>query len=436
MTSPPAEGRPLLIRLWGTTFPVYGGGVVLAFLSQLLLTRLLGTEQYGIYYYVLSWLTILVALAKLGVDHALLRYLPGYLANRDWSTACGLLQWGSQTVTRAALAVMACLFLATLAIADTRPELRDTFLIGSLMVPLWATSFLRQAAMRSLYRNARALLPELIVAPLFIMLAVVTAKLASVTPTAIMAMLATVCGFGIALLVGNRWLANALPGELRRATPGTANAAWSASARALFFASSMHLILGNADAVMIGLLVGTDDVGVYGIASRCASLVAFPLTIANTFFAPTIAELLSKREHRELEMFLQQGMRVVVVAALLAATIFWTWGTEILELFGAGFSAGTGFLAILAFGQLVNALCGPVAYMVAFSGREALVAKVLGGSTFFSIGASVLMIPAFGALGAAISTAAGLVCWNVCLYIICCRQLGLSASLVKCIRTP
>jgi O-antigen/teichoic acid export membrane protein len=425
-------GRHRLGRLWTSASLVYGGGAALAFLSQVVLTRLLGAEQYGIYYYVLSWLAVLVVIAKFGIDYAVLRFLPAYLASADWRAARGLLRWSVRTVAASALAMVGMSVLAVLALVRAQPELRNTFLIGCAVLPLWALCSLRQAAMRSMHRNALALLPEFVVAPLFVMLCAGAIELASHGMNAVMAMLATVGAFGAALLLGNAWLRSLLPQELRGGAADFRDKAWPGSALALLLSSGMHMIIGNADAVMIGLLSGTEDVGIYGMASRCAALVAFPLTVANAFFAPIIAEMLGTGKKRELQSFLRRGMRMVVLASVSAALALWIGGAEILGLFGAGFESGAGYLSLLVIGQLINALSGPVAYVVAFSGREALVARVMSATTLFSILLSALLIPRLGALGAAIATMTGLATWNICLYVISCRCVGIATSCIGC----
>lgn len=418
----------LLSRLLSGAFVVYGVGAALILLSQLLLTRLLGVEQYGVYYYVLSWLTLLVVIAKLGVDHAMLRFLPTYLVNCEWGSIAGMLRWGTRVVGRSSLLLALCCALVVYAFVQAEHGLLATFLLGCVVLPLWAYGFLRQAAMRALRQNVLALMPELIVAPLLIMAMVAGARAAGVLPSAPLAMTATVIAFGAALALGGLWLRGALPPEVRTSSPAQYADKWRASARALFVGGSMHLVMSNTDAAILGMLVGTDVVGVYGIAARTASLVAFPLTIANTAFVPMIAEMLASGRERELEKLLRQGMRLVGVASATIVVGFAFWGDRILALFGSGFEEGVLYLWVLAIGQLINAFCGPVAYVVAYSGREATVAKVLVGAAALNVALNLLLVSRWEATGAAIATTLCLAGWNLVLYVMACRRVGVSAG--------
>ncbi|MFI4969399.1 MAG: oligosaccharide flippase family protein [Lysobacterales bacterium] len=72
----PPDARPSL----GTHFYRYGIGnlliLVAGFVSFPVLTRLLSNEQYGIFGYFETWLLVLLAVVKLGAQHAIIRLYP------------------------------------------------------------------------------------------------------------------------------------------------------------------------------------------------------------------------------------------------------------------------------------------------------------------------------------------------------------------------
>ena len=65
--------------------------MAIMYVSQALLARILGVDQYGNYFYVLSWLSIVVIFCKLGLDTTIQRYLPEYKIKNLWSLCKGLL---------------------------------------------------------------------------------------------------------------------------------------------------------------------------------------------------------------------------------------------------------------------------------------------------------------------------------------------------------
>lgn len=85
---------PLTSITRGASFFAVGRVVskVLGFFTNLLLTRTLGSELYGIYAYGTTVLSFAAAFTDLGTDKALMKFIPEYVKNRgnatrssDWS---------------------------------------------------------------------------------------------------------------------------------------------------------------------------------------------------------------------------------------------------------------------------------------------------------------------------------------------------------------
>jgi hypothetical protein len=89
------------------------------------------------------------------------------------------------------------------------------------------------------------------------------------------------------------------------------------------------------------------------------------------------------------------------------------FGPGFLRLFGDGFGAGSAALAVLSVAMLVNVGCGNVQTLLLMSGRSGrhLAATVAGLAA--NLTAGVLLIPRYGALGAAVAWSAGIVLENV-----------------------
>ena len=75
--------RSILIRGSTGAAVIYAAGAGLTFGLHVLLSRLMGVEHYGVYVYVLSWLSILVLFGKMGMDTLLLRYVSAYAAREE-----------------------------------------------------------------------------------------------------------------------------------------------------------------------------------------------------------------------------------------------------------------------------------------------------------------------------------------------------------------
>jgi len=82
-------------------------GVALAYASHLVLSRLLGLHDYGIYVILLGWAMLLSVPARLGFDTSALRYATVYLEQEDWPSLRGFvsLAFGGVTALSLLLAI-------------------------------------------------------------------------------------------------------------------------------------------------------------------------------------------------------------------------------------------------------------------------------------------------------------------------------------------
>src|SRR5712692_5241561 len=53
-----------------TAFFIYGAGYALTYCSQLIIARIAGVDNYGVYAYVFAWIMVLVYFSSLGFDVA------------------------------------------------------------------------------------------------------------------------------------------------------------------------------------------------------------------------------------------------------------------------------------------------------------------------------------------------------------------------------
>ena len=111
----------------------------------------------------------------------------------------------------------------------------------------------------------------------------------------------------------------------------------------------------------------------------------------------------------------------------LSLILFGKW---FLLLFGNGFIKGVTALSILSIGQIVNAATGSVCILLVMTGYERDAVAGIGVSVVINIIMNVLLIPKWGIIGAAISTAFSLILWNILLTIWVYRKPGINSTFV------
>src|SRR5690242_336103 len=101
-----AAATRLLRRGASGALLVQVGGAGFSLIVNVLLARLVGKSQYGIYAYAMSWVSVLGVLALLGQSSSVVRLVPVYLHRKEWSTLRGLRRGSSAIVLGGSIAIM------------------------------------------------------------------------------------------------------------------------------------------------------------------------------------------------------------------------------------------------------------------------------------------------------------------------------------------
>lgn len=400
----------------------------LSFLAAVLLARLLGAREYGAYAFSMAWVAVLGICAVAGMDRLLVREIAKLEPERAWSPMRGLLRRANQLVAAASVGVAGIAAIGGGLLLD--PPLRSPFLVAMAIVPILALSLLRQAAMQGLHRVARGMLPESLVRPGLLVLLGAVAAVASLDLDAPEAVGLTVLAGTISFCFGVLLLRTHLPAEVRAATPTYESRAWIGSALALTLLGAVTIIDTQSGTVLLGLLAGPEEAGVYAAAMRLAEVVSFVLLAVNAPLAPHVSRLYAAGRIDELQRLVTRAAKAILLLTAPLVVLLLALGDLPLLLFGDEFASGEDALAILALGQLFNAMMGSVGILLIMTGHERDVLVAVSCATLLGLGLAAALIPTLGVEGAAIGRVASLVTWNVALTVITYRRIGIRATAV------
>lgn len=423
----------LLLRGSIAAFLIQGAGACLIFLSELMLARVLGTKGFGLFAMVAAWLQVVSMPALMGTNHLLLRYVPAYLSSLDWSLLRGIVR----KCTEATLLFSISILLAAAVLLSSLPgglaaDVRISFMIGLAALPFYALSLQRQAILRGLHNVSAALIPEHIVRPTVLICFVSALAWSEALPaSAPNALAANGIAFVVAFLTGWYWQRRAMPAAITSSAPELRTREWFAVAFPMFLIAAMQLLLTRIDIMMLGAMVGREQTGIYAAATRISDVIVFALASANTIAAPMIAAFHARSDSSGLQHMMRTLAKGVMLATLPLVFFVVLYGESFLAIFGEGYRAGYHPLVILVLGQMVNALCGPVGYLMVMTGHQKQSLRILITITSLNLALNTALIPAFGVMGAAIATAISVTFWNVLMLRFVRRHLGLDSSILS-----
>jgi O-antigen/teichoic acid export membrane protein len=410
-----------------TAFAIYITSAGVTACSQLLIARLVGADTYGVYAYVIAWMTILAYFSALGFDIALLRFVPAYQTTGAWSLARGVIQYAE----RRALAVSTFVMLVGASVImiwsrQFSPELRYTFLAGFILVPVWALLWIRCSIVRAFGGVVMAVVPDKVARDGLLLVLVVLASLVlGRHADAPLVMMATLVGSIGALGLASLAIRRLRPGVLTIILPEYAAATWRHTAVPLVIIAAAEALLNRTGVVLLGWFGETKEAGIYTLAFNIAFLVVLPRTAINTLFAPTISSLFTRKDQATLQALVTKAASWTLCAAVCIALGLAILAEPILTWFGKDFAAGVPALRILLVGQVIAASFGSQLSVLTMTEHERGAAALLILSAAGNVVASIVFISMLGLIGAAIATAIALIVWNVAMASFISRHLRL-----------
>lgn len=404
--------------------------VGLEFLCLLALARVLDAEAYGAYAMVMTLVAIFAVPAALGFDRLVVRELAAFQALGDWPHANGLLRSGVRTVIAAGLVAAAATWLAGQVVIRPGPaDATHAILIAAAMVPLLALARLRQAALQGLGHVTAGLAPEFLVQPAIVIVLAGFLMIAPQLPrSATVAVGFQLAAATAALFLGAAVLRRRLPPDLRLAVPRVKSRAWHRAGVAFMALVLMTTVLTNVDTLLVGRLGGNAEAGVYKVAAQLAMLVGLPLTAISVAMAPVIAALHASGKLEELRTRSRAAARLIVAAACVVAAFVAACGPRVLAAFGPEFAAGYVPALILSAAYLVHSAMATSGYLLIMTAHETAVMATFAAGAALNVAGGLVLVPRFGATGAAVSTAVSLCLVSVTCAVLARRRLGIDGT--------
>lgn len=122
--------------------------------------------------------------------------------------------------------------------------------------------------------------------------------------------------------------------------------------------------------VLVAPILAEEELGYLRAAERFAVLVSFPMLVINPFIAPRIARLWREGNALHLgRLVLAAVVGCSAVAAAILAPLL-VFPARVLDLMGAGFAEGSGYLRLMACAHFVAAVLGPLGVLLNMVGGE------------------------------------------------------------------
>ncbi len=396
-------GTSLLLR-------VLGAGLTFGF--NILVARMLGVRESGIFFLALTIVAFAAVIGRLGLDNTMLRFTASEVAAGNWEKVVGIQNKGLWLSGGASILVTAVLLASASGIANYifgEPALARPLQIMAASILPFNLLMLYGELLRALKRIGRyALVQSVGVAGISSVLLLILYNSLTLAGVSVVYVLA--CG-GVAIFAASMWWQAApqiagLRGEFRVDT-------LMRTALPLLSVALLQIIVASTSNVLLGLWHGSEAVAIFTAANRTAVLTSLVLLAINSIAAPKFAALYQQRDHKALGKLARSLAKMSILLASPFLLIFTIMPARVVGLFGIEFVVGAQALTILSVGQSVNVATGSVGFLLIMTGHETLYRDNVLATTILHLLLQVVLVWYYGVIGAAIGSAITMILVNL-----------------------
>ncbi|NVP53647.1 lipopolysaccharide biosynthesis protein [Mycoplana rhizolycopersici] len=421
------EPHNLAQRMALIAFAIRVASAAIAFISQIIMARMMGEFEYGIFVFVWVLVIIFGNLSCLGFHSTVIRFLPHYSAQNAHPEIRGLTS-AARTFSMLSATALATVGLLALWLLQDRIEsfyVVPVFL-GIFCLPMIALGDVLEGTARAHSWAIAALSPTYIVRPLLILVFMVAAVTAGAEHIAQTAMAAALAATYLTSLVQFFDVGRRLHRTYSHGPRRVEFSTWIRMSLPIFLIEGFGFLLTNSDVVVVGLVLDPESVAIYYAAAKTMALVHFVLFAVKAAAAPRFASLYGQGDREGLAAFAGETVRWSFWPSLAVGLGVLLVGHFLLSLFGPAFTAGYEVMVILLVGILAKASVGPGEVLLMMAGQQKLCMVLYAVALAANIGLNVALIPPFGIDGAAIATAGAMAIEAALLYAAVRRMLGIT----------
>lgn len=397
----------------------------LQFVCGIIVIRCISKSEYGLLSLSITIVNIVVTLSSFGLNDGAPRMLSKYHAVEDYGRIYGTIHNSILITVITGFSLCFCLFFWSdqVAILFNKPELSIVLRFLCFLIPAMAFT----NTMVSLSRGFKQTIPKLLydisvsgarlVAYLFIICvglgfeAILKAQLFAFYTTCI---LLFVYSFRkLKVLIPHAPRTDVMGPLIRLSLP-------------IMGIAVLSIIGARVAILFLGYFEPSETVGLYNAAKRLVPFISIPIRTLAFIYLPIATQLYSKQQFQELHALYLSVTKWTCLLSLPLAMILVTDSEFVLTLlFGSKYAPAANTLKILGVAFILPVIAGPNAVTLLTIGKTnaILIANFIGAA--LNIGLCLLLIPAFGIIGTAISVLVTMLVPNLIFSAIVYRQVGI-----------
>ncbi len=397
-----------------------------SYFMTVVVTRVLGGHEAGIFFLGQTFLVLLAAGSRFGLDNVLVRYVSTSNDQGKPGGANAVLLKAALVTAPLSLATAAVVYSCAEWIAEsllTQPDFTPVLRSVAICLVPFAFFQLFSFALQGSKHFVWSMIINTTLFPLALLIAASFPGIFGVDSASSLMMIAVLVSLFNALLAAGVWLSKtgfSLERKSVRWQP-----IW-AMAFPLFCITIVSYANTWAPQLVLARYADAEQIAILSISQKTAALVTLLILPINAVASPTFAAMFQRQEQDAMRKFLRRVNGTILVACGPILLVVFIFAPQILSLFGPQFTEAKWVLRILVLGQVFNAASGSLGYLLMMSGNERALRNGTAVSAVAGIALSFALIPSLGTYGAAIAVAGVLAIYNILIWAIVHQRLGVN----------
>jgi O-antigen/teichoic acid export membrane protein len=422
LEGPPSSTATASKQVRGSSMLMAGrfASIIINLGVQAMVVRALSKTEFGAFAYALSLVQSLAVFLTFGIDRALPRFVAMYDERRDMGRLVGVIAVQVSTIASiGSFGVIAVIglqsWLSGSVIGDGR--IVGVLVILAFLAPIRALDDLAVSLFAVYAKPSSIFFRRYLFEPLARVVVVLLLVVVGAGPRFL------ALGYVLTGLAGVALYTSMLLPLLRRRgvwplpAGSTFQMPWRevlAYSLPLLSSDLLYAVLNTTDVILLRRYSGTESIGAYRAIQPFAKMNQFVMTSFALLYTPMLARLLTRGDRRGISDLYWKTAAWIAVLTFPVFALTFSLATPIsITILGADYAESGLYLSLLSVGYYFNAAMGFNGLTVKTAGRVRYTVVISVVALAANLVLNVLLIPRFGALGAASANLATLVLHNV-----------------------
>jgi O-antigen/teichoic acid export membrane protein len=392
-----------------------GINIIITFIASVIITRTVGAELFGKYALSNSIFQLLGVFAVFGLNTGIVKLTSKYNARKDQPTVKGTLISGIvlTALISTVIAVVVVIISPVLATrVFTKAEGISLVLrIHIIGLPAYALMLVINGYSQGLKTLKYTVIVELISRPAIRVIAI--AVLFALGLRLFGVVIGTVFALAVAAFMAFGLAVRASPFNFKLIHAKPVYNELFIYSIPLVLSRFMTVIMARSNTILVGYFKDPTSTGLFGAVVQMAPFVSLGLLSFTRIFSPVIADLWERGELDELRSTYKTVTKWVFSIGLPVFIVFMIFAPSLLRVFGPDFERAATTLRLMATGQVITTVVGPLGYLLAMTGRQKLNLANAIVLAAINVGLNLIMIPKWGIAGAGLATMISLLSINI-----------------------